>query len=75
MTKADSHGETKVSLKAELDLLRWHKLANESAIKASILKDRQTRKRATSPTSSGKSLGKIDVAEAKPRSAEKACET
>ena len=73
-TKADSHGETKVSLKAELDLLRWHKLANESAIKASILKDRQTRKTATSPTS-GKSLGNINVSEAKPRSAEKACET
>lgn len=72
-TKADSHGETK-SLQAKLDLLRWHKLANESAIKASILKERQTRKPATSPTS-GKSLGKINVAETKPRSAEKACET
>ena len=29
------------NLEAELKLLRWHKLANESALKAAILKDKQ----------------------------------
>lgn len=32
------------SLEAELKLLRWHKLANESALKAAILKDKQTKR-------------------------------
>ena len=32
------------SLEAELKLLRWHKLANESALKAAILKDKQIKK-------------------------------
>ena len=31
-------------LEAELKLLRWHKLANESALKAAILKDKRTRR-------------------------------
>mmetsp|Transcript_8828 Transcript_8828/g.16156 ORF Transcript_8828/g.16156 Transcript_8828/m.16156 type:complete len:100 (+) Transcript_8828:215-514(+) len=32
------------NLEAELKLLRWHKLANESALKAAILKDKQTKR-------------------------------
>ena len=32
------------SLEAELKLLRWHKLANESALKAAILKDKQMKR-------------------------------
>jgi len=31
------------NLEAELKLLRWHKLANESALKATILKNKQIR--------------------------------
>ena len=32
------------SLEAELKLLRWHKLANESALKAAIIKEKQTKR-------------------------------
>ena len=40
----DGHATIK-SLEAELKLLRWHKLANESALKASILKDKHMKRR------------------------------
>lgn len=32
------------SLETELKLLRWHKLANESSLKAAILKDKQMKR-------------------------------
>ena len=31
-------------LEAELKLLRWHKLANEQALKAAIIKDKRTKR-------------------------------
>ena len=40
----DGHATIK-GLEAELKLLRWHKLANESALKASILKDKHMKRR------------------------------
>ena len=40
----DGHATVK-TLEAELKLLRWHKLANESALKAAILKDKQMKRR------------------------------
>jgi hypothetical protein len=33
------------NLEAELKLLRWHKLANESALKAAILKNKQMKRK------------------------------
>lgn len=38
------HRQTVNSLEAEMKLLRWHKLANESALKAAILRNKQMKR-------------------------------